>query len=67
MMENLNQRFKNLEKSTGLTIEELLGIAANYYVDDCLHCVLKEVCSASAITCRQAWTDYLKGAKDGEA
>lgn len=60
--------YKDLRHSTGLEIEDLLGYAASYIIEDCENCAIKELClSQSNFDCSGLWTKYLKGEIHGEA
>ena len=60
--------YKELRKSTGLEIEDLLGYAANDKIKDCANCAILELCaSQDKYTCSKLWSKYLKGEINGEA
>lgn len=60
--------YKDLRYSTGIEIEDLLGIAASYLIADCENCAILELCkSQDKYTCSQLWAKYLKGEINGEA
>ena len=60
--------YKELRHSTGLEIEDLLGYAANYLIEDCENCAIRELCmSQHNFDCSGLWTKYLKGEIHGEA
>ena len=60
--------YKELRKSTGLEIEDLLGYAANDKIKDCENCAILELCkSQDKYTCAELWAKYLKGEINGEA
>ena len=61
--------YKDLRYSSGLEIEELLGIAANFTIK-CENCAIKELCGAvrqNGYYCSKLWAKYLKGEINGEA
>lgn len=61
--------YKDIRYSSGLEIEELLGIAANFTIK-CENCAIKELCAAvsqSGYHCAKLWAKYLKGEIHGEA
>lgn len=60
--------YKDLRHSTGLEIEDVLGYAANDFIEDCKNCAILELCeSQDKYTCSQLWAKYLKGEINGEA
>lgn len=60
--------YKDLRYSTGLEIEELLGLAASNVIHNCENCAILELCeSQDRYTCSQLWAKYLKGEIHGEA
>lgn len=60
--------YKELRHSTGLEIEDLLGYAASYLIEDCANCAIKELClSQKKFDCSGLWAKYLKGEIHGEA
>lgn len=60
--------YKELRRSTGKEIEDLLGYAANDLIPDCANCAILELCdSQDKYTCAQLWAKYLRGGINGEA
>ena len=64
----LSKEYKDLLYSSGKTLEELLGIAAEYTVD-CDNCAIRGECDElkAEITCDDIWAGHLMGGKNGEA
>lgn len=62
---NLPKEYEDLFKSSGKTLEELLGVAAVYTVD-CDNCAIRSKCVElkSEITCDDIWAGHLMGVKD---
>ena len=62
---NLSKEFKDLINSSGLTLEELLGVAAAHTIK-CDECSLLRECEElrAEITCNEIWAGYLMGVKD---
>lgn len=62
---NLPKEYKDLKNSSGLTIEELLGVAAEHTIT-CDNCTLRCECDElrAEITCKELWAGYLMGVKD---
>ena len=67
---NLPKEYKDLINSSGLTIEELLGVAAAYTVE-CVNCAIRCECDKIRLkdsdSCRSIWAGYLMGVNNGEA
>ena len=65
---NLSKEYKDLLNSSGKTLEELLGVAAEYTVD-CDNCAIRSKCDElkSEITCDDIWAGHLMGVNNGEA
>lgn len=60
--------YKELRYSTGMEIEDLLGIAASGAIEDCDNCAIRELCeSQDKYSCKELWAKYLKGEINGEA
>ena len=60
--------YKELRKSTGKDIEDLLGYAANDLIPDCTNCAILELCnSQEKYICAELWAKYLRGEINGEA
>ena len=64
----LSKEYKDLLNSSGKTLEELLGIAAEYTVD-CDNCAIYGECEKlnPLITCDEIWEGHLRGVNNGEA
>ena len=62
---NLSKEYKDLLNSSGKTLEELLGVAAQYTVK-CDNCAIKGECDElrAEITCDDIWAGHLMGVKD---
>lgn len=65
---NLPKEYKDLLNSSGKTLEELLGVAAEYTVD-CDNCAIHGECDElkAEITCDDIWAGHLMGVNNGEA
>ena len=65
---NLPKEYRDLLNSSGKTLEELLGVAAQYTVK-CDDCAIRGECEElkAEITCDDIWAGYLMGVKNGEA
>lgn len=65
---NLPKEYKDLINSSGLTIEELLGVAAEHTIN-CDECFLLRECEElrAEICCHEIWAGYLMGVNNGEA
>lgn len=65
---NLPKEYKDLINSSGLTIEELLGVAAEHTIK-CDECFLRCECDElrAEICCHEIWAGYLMGVNNGEA
>ena len=60
--------YKDLRYSTGIEIEDILGIAASNLIADCENCAILELCKSQyKYTCSQLWAKHLKGEINGEA
>lgn len=64
---NLPKEYQDLINSSGLTIEELLGVAASHTIK-CDECSLLRECDElrAEITCQEIWAGYLMGVNNGE-
>lgn len=62
---NLSKNYKDLLNSSGLTLEELLGVAAEHTIN-CDECSLLRECEElrAEICCHEIWAGYLMGVKD---
>lgn len=65
---NLPKEYQDLINSSGRTLEELLGLAAEYAAD-CDNCAIKDICdkAKAKITCGDLWIDHLRGVHNAEA
>lgn len=62
---NLPKEYEDLFKSSGKTLEELLGVAADTVVD-CDNCAIRGECDElkAEITCDDIWAAHLMGVKN---
>ena len=65
---NLPKEYQDLIDSSGRTLEELLGVAAEYTVK-CDNCAIHRECEElkKEIPCTDIWAGYLMGVNNGEA
>ena len=65
---NLPKEYQDLINSSGKTLEELLGVAAEYTVD-CDNCAIRGECDElkAEITCDDIWAGHLMGVENGKA
>ena len=61
---NLPKEYKDLINNSGMTLEELLGVAAAHTVD-CDNCSLRCECDElrAELTCDDIWAGHLMGVK----
>lgn len=67
---NFSKEYKDLINSSGLTLEELLGVAASQIVE-CAYCTIRYECNELMLnedySCRKIWAEHLMGVNNGEA
>jgi hypothetical protein len=55
-----SERVAMLEELTDKSINEMLGVYAEYHID-CKKCPLLDRCNKTAITCGILWKQFLEG------